>query len=188
MHLNAYALGMPLLVTCLAGLGTTSAEAREGVTQHPRPAPHKIIMGEDETVDSIISKILENFKLRGYDKLGDWTMSSPITAYQRPYLDSSVIKHLHIPGELDHEYNIAFRIDFNNVKTADMSRGVLHVTCLSRCIDVWYNGQYSAHDYFWINAITIPNKIDTTSVNRAFRHLLQFYPIRYESSDVVGRR
>ncbi|MDB5651173.1 MAG: hypothetical protein JWL62_2693 [Hyphomicrobiales bacterium] len=188
MRLNAYALGSTLIASCLAGTCAGAAEPREGVTPRPRPGPQAVIMGEDETAGYVIAKILENFKSHGYDKLGEWTMYNPVVVYQRPFLDISVVKLLRVVGDPDQEYRIFFRIDLNRVKAAEISRGVFHVTCISRCIDVWSNGQFAAHDYFWINAVTIPNNIDATRVNRAFRRLLQFYPIRYEPFDVTGAR
>lgn len=180
------------LAACLASAGARAAEPAEDFTPRGRATTRAIVLGEWETANYIIAKILEKFKYHGYDKLGEWTMHNPALVYQRPFLDFTVVKQLRIPGEPDENDTLVFRINLGQVKAAQIEGGVLHVICVSRCVEAASNGATAGYDYFWINAITIHNPIDATRVNRAFRHLLSFYPVRREPFDgapqTAGRR
>ena len=132
--------------------------------------------GDDWVAAYIIAKMLDNFQYRGFADGGDWLITDPVIAYERPYFTISYLKRTRVPGEFDREFAVGFRVDMRDVKSAAISTGALHVDCFSNCVDATSNGATGRYNYFWINGVQIHNFVDASRVNRAFEALKALNP------------
>jgi hypothetical protein len=146
-------------------------------------AETRLRMSEADTASYIIGKILDNFEYRGREKLGTWSIENPVVTYTHPFFEILFTKHVAVEGDFEQTFNVHFKINVADSRRIEISTGVLHVECVSNCVDVVSNEQAARYPYFWINAVKFRNNMDAVRVSRAFAHLQTFNNVRREPFD-----